>query len=98
MNHTECEALRDMVKLAVKDGNEPIWEKLRNHDTEIALNKQEIGQGTAGQVAQGQRLGIVEKDVTLLKSDKGWVKYLVGLVAAVGLVFLGWYLKTKGAS
>lgn len=100
MNAEEQRAMENSIELAVSKGNEPIWEKLRDHDTSIALNKQEIEQSTAGQIAQGQRLGVVEQDMTLLKSDKGWIRRIVGLLVGIlvgaGVAVLAWWLNGKG--
>ena len=93
MNAEDKQDMKNIVELAVKTGNEPIWEKIRDHDTKIALNKQELEQGKDGQVAQGQRLGKVEQTVSKLDNDKGWVKWIIGIVVAVGMLVLGWYLK-----
>lgn len=88
MNAEEKQAMRDTVELAVSKGNEPIWEKLRNHDTDIALLQENGKQGKTSQVAQGERLGTVEKRVD--KHVIYWRALWIGLTVFVG--FVGWLL------
>lgn len=88
MNAEEKQAMRDTVEIAVSKGNEPIWEKLRDHDTEIALQKQDAAQGRVSQIAQGERLGEVESRVG--KHVIYWRALWIGLTGFVG--FVGWLL------
>ncbi len=88
MNAEEKEVIRDTVQLGVMQAMEPIWEKVRSHDTQIALLKQDSKQGQNSQIAQGTRLGDVEK-----RSDKHSTYWKVLWVAFLGFIgFVGWII------
>lgn len=55
------EAIGNTIKVSVNEAMEPMWEKIRSHDTSIALLDQDARQGKVSQTAQGERLGIAEK-------------------------------------
>lgn len=90
MTPEEKEAMRDNVELAVQKGNEPIWTKLRDHDTQLALHKQDMRNSQVSQIAQGERLGSVEKKVDKMSTTARVVWLIVTVVA--GLV--AWLIST----
>ncbi len=86
MNAEDREVLRDIVKGGVGDAVEPIWEKIRDHDTALALLKQDAGQCKTSQIAQGTRLGVVETRGN--KHSMYWKIFWVCLGIAGGVVGL----------
>ena len=80
MTPEEHAAIENTVELAVKKGNEPLWAKLRDHDTDIALHKQDMRQSKDSQIAQGGRLGEVEKKVAKFATT---TKVIWGMIVIV---------------
>lgn len=97
MNAEEKEEIRTTVEHGVTQAMTPIWEKVRTHDTDIALLikdsdsfKQDSKQSLSAQTAQGVQLGEVEKRGE--KHSLYWKVLWIGLLGFVG--FVGW-LVTK---
>ena len=60
MTPEETEAIKNVVKIGVQEGVEPLWEKVRRHDTELALHEQDMRNSRTSAIAQGERLGDVD--------------------------------------
>lgn len=88
MTEEERDALKNTVQLAVQKGNEPIWEKLHKHDTDIALHKQDMTQSKDSQIARGTRLGTVERKVDRVITTARVTWVIAGIIAAI----LGWLI------
>lgn len=93
MTPEEKDIIRDTVKLGVTEAMEPIWEKVRTHDTDIALLKkdsdsfkQDSKQSLAAQTAQGIKLGLEEKRID--RHSWYWRALWIGLTGFV--IFVGW--------
>jgi len=99
MNDDEKRIIELTVENAVQKGvtaaTEPLWEKVRDHDTAIALNQEQLTQGIGGQVAQGTRIGDLETEVVRINTHKKWIVAIFALFKAAILGILGWILTTK---
>lgn len=104
MDEQDRKIIELTVAQGVKSGLEPIWEKMRDHDTSIALAKQaqenclaqckaDAEQGKIAQAAQGERLGVVEQDLTRFNTHKRWILGIFALVK--GAIVYGLYVLFK---
>jgi len=88
------------VQRGVAAGVAPIWEKINTHETAIALDQQELRNGIRSQMAQGERLGVVERTTadlcSTLKAHRWWLVGIGSLVVGAA-VKITWFLITKGA-
>jgi len=73
----EHKAIENTVIIAVQNGNEPIWEKLRSHDTDLALLQQDSDNHKTSSFEQGKRLGENEKKTS--KHAIYWTVLWIGL-------------------
>ena len=87
MNDEEKEIIKLTVEGAVEKGNQPLWKKLSEHDTAIALNQQELKQGMDSQIAQGKRIGTLETETTVMKTKiKAHLWWIFGILSIAGAV------------
>lgn len=97
MTPDEKTALQATVKLSVTEAIQPIYEKLNKHETAIALTQQELKEGLRSGHAQGARIGDLEKEYFRLRTDRKWIGAIWGIVLAVSMGVLFWWLNKGGA-
>jgi len=78
MDKKDQEILRLTVKEGVSEGVAPLWEEIRKQQIDTALNKQDIDGSLGGQVAQGERLGDLEKETDKLKGKVQRILWILG--------------------
>lgn len=97
MTPDEIEIMKLTVKTGVQEGLAPVWEKLNNHDTAIALTQQELRNGITSQVAQGKRLGNVEHITqtlqTKIKVHMAWIIGIGGILTPVAYMVIKWWME-----
>ena len=96
MDERDQEILRLTVKGAAEDAVKPLWDRVNNHETAIALTQQELRQGLTAQIAQGTDLGVLKERTAVLKRDNWWILGIAAFMITTigGIVIL--YFQLRG--
>jgi hypothetical protein len=88
--------LKLTVVNAVQDGvskvTDPMWACIRKSETAIALTQQELRGSLRSQIAQGERIGDLEKDSTVLHARIGahvwWILGIGGVAVGIATALI----------